>query len=154
MHCASFTTVLLLVGSLIAIVTASSVCSSGIYALLSPLDTYPPAESFCASKYPGTVTVTVTQSATMQKIRRATSSAATTTGKGKGTTTSKKSTTTASTTSKVTTSSVNAKASIFSSLQSQASAVVSTFCSCVGYPVVTTVCPRSMSSICKKAAVD
>jgi hypothetical protein len=85
---------------------ASNVCSTGIYAVLAPLNNYPPAQAFCSAKYP-------------QKRTN-----------GKATTT-KITTTKITTTTSRTTTSQDAKASLFSQLVSELGSVASTFCSCI-----------------------
>lgn len=114
---------------------AGSVCSSGIYAALAPLETYAPAVNYCqgqANKVAVTTTVTASPKAKRVPV---------TTGGTKITTTS------ATTLKTSTTSSKDAKASSWSSLVAQASAVVATFCSCAGYPATTTVCHHTSSII-------
>lgn len=126
---------------ILGVVASGSVCSSGIYAALAPLDNYAPAVSYCQGQA-DKVTVTVTANAAKLRRRtpKTTTTTTTTTKPAKGSTTTKATTaTTAKTTSKTTTSSTNAKASAWSSLIQQAQSVVATFCSCAGYPATSTV---------------
>lgn len=116
-------------------IVADSVCSTGLYAALAPLETYPPAVSYCQGQA-GKVTVTVTASAAQRLRKRASKSSATSSA------TSANTKTTATTPVKTSTTSTteNAKASAWSSLVAQAKQVVATFCSCAGYPATVTVC--------------
>lgn len=116
--------------------TADSVCSSGLYAALAPLDTYAPAVSYCQGQADKTtVTVTATVTAVAKREPATTANAKTT-----ATTASTKTTATTLKTIATTTSSNDAKASAWSSLVAQAKSVIATFCSCAGYPATTTVC--------------
>lgn len=111
---------------------AASACSSGIYAALAPLETYPPAVSYCkgqAGKSTVTTTVTVDNANRRRAVMKTTASPKTT----------KTPTSTLKTSATKTTS--DAKAASWSSLVQQAQAVVSTFCSCAGYPAIVTVSP-------------
>lgn len=107
----------------------SSVCSSGIYAALAPLDNYAPAVSYCQGQA-GKATVTVTVSANAKRQP----ATATTATSGVTASTLKTSTTKTAT---------DAKAASWSSLVAQAKSVVATFCSCAGYPATVTVRPLS-----------
>lgn len=109
---------------------AGSACSSGIYAALAPLETYPPAVTYCKGQA-GKSTVTTVVTAASALRRRAV--AKTTSIKASKTTTSSSK---SSTSAKSTT---DTRAAAWSSLVQQAEGIVSTFCSCAGYPAVVTV---------------
>lgn len=119
--------------SQVSYTTADSVCSSGLYAALAPLDTYPPAVTYCQGQA-GKATVTVTKTAATAKVKRvpATTSNTQATANTKATATTLKTSTT--------TTGKDAKASAWSSLVAQAKSVIATFCSCAGYPATVTVC--------------
>lgn len=111
------------------VAASGSVCSSGIYAALAPLDDFPPAVTYCrgqANKVTVTATTTVTSTVAIAQKRAKTTSA------------SSKSTKNTATTLKTATSTANAKAAQWSSLVAQAEGIVATFCSCAGYPATTT----------------
>lgn len=116
---------------MLTVAASSSVCSTGIYALLAPLKNYPPAEAFCAAKYHRKrhyTTVKTTTKSTTTTTKHTT----TTTKPSTTTTTTKPSTTTTKPSTSTTTKPTNdPQASLYSQLVSEASAVISTFCSCI-----------------------
>ncbi|KIW78890.1 hypothetical protein Z517_08729 [Fonsecaea pedrosoi CBS 271.37] len=130
---------LLLLSCLVATAAASGpVCSSGVYALLAPLRGYAPAQSYCTSHYPPSTvvtTVTLVSSAPVKAKRHfQTTTTTKTTTKAPSTTTVKPPSTSttkppSTTTTRSTSTSVDPKAALFSTLLSEASAIVSTLCS-------------------------
>lgn len=74
----NFISILLAASSLTdEVLAAGSVCSNGIYAVLAPLSNYPPAQSYCASRYPAS-TVTVSKRAPVATTTAKTTAKATT----------------------------------------------------------------------------
>lgn len=102
---------------------AGSVCSSGIYGELAPvLAGYSAAQSYCTSKYPVPCTTVM-----FTKVKRSPAK-----------TTSTKSSAVSTKTKASTTSAPNAQASALSVLQQQVASAVSTLCSCIETPTVST----------------
>ncbi|KIW68300.1 hypothetical protein PV04_04255 [Phialophora macrospora] len=123
----------------VAALAEAGACTSGINAVAVPLlKGYPPAQSFCSAKYPlqpSTVTVKI-------KRRNGRTTSTTTTKP----TTTKPPSTTPTTTLRTTTTTQDAKASQWSVILSQASAAISTFCSCIETPITKTVTPTTTTT--------
>ena len=135
--------------------TFATVCDSGIYKALAPLQSYEPAKAFCAKNYPAS-TVTVTGAA--PRVRRAAPASSTvSTTKASSDALARKGTTTttvivqtpkSSATSKAistTKSGKDPKEVLFSSLAVQAGAVVRSLCSCIQKPKTVSDHPPSLS---------
>lgn len=115
---------------------ASDVCQTGIYAAFGILANYPPAEFFCSANFPpSTVTVKQRLRFARQLSNTPAALAAMPTISTTSTTTSTTSTATFTTakTSTIakTTTTPDAKATLWSSLEAEASGILSTFCSCI-----------------------
>ncbi|KAK6425017.1 hypothetical protein LTR95_016312 [Oleoguttula sp. CCFEE 5521] len=121
-------------------VSANSVCSSGLFKDLLFLSAYPPAESFCSSRYPQpTVTVTAAKQSPKHRLR-ARYAHATTTRPSTTTTSTKEATTTCGKT-----------CSVFTSCTKIGGGFLSTLCSCIESPVTKTV---TLILLCASAYYD
>ena len=113
---------------------AGSVCSGGFYKELLILSAYPPVESYCSQHYlvaPTVVTApasTVTFTSIVTVISTVTSPAGAKNKRHKHTTSTTSNTISASSS---TTTSANALQSLWSVLEKDAAAIVSTLCSCI-----------------------
>lgn len=117
-----------------AALTAGSVCSSGLYAILLPLSAYPPAQSYCTSHFPpSTVTSTSTAPGSTSTVVSTTTIPPVKKKLKRHNTSLRPSPTpkTTPTPTKSTPKPADFRASLFSILVAEAEAVVSTLCSCI-----------------------
>ena len=119
-----------------------NVCSNGLYKEFVKLSTYPPAQSFCSSRYPPKTTITVTVTG-VKLLKRASSS--------QKSSIIRLSTQKSTSIQKSSTKGDPGENAVWSSLIAKAGAVVSTLCSCIQTFPTTTVTMATVS-ICGKTS--